>query len=154
MEEKDLEKELRENFYNREKERKEKFKNELDLEPLFNWLREVTGIKELKFEIEITKDSVEFCSQNISDKSGVASLMLKELYINNFSSAVTSTAPRYYDDEEIDYTKDYDIYYYTSIHFSYSHYMGGSNGHDFGKATYKDGKWEFKLDKDRDKDYI
>lgn len=146
------EKDLRENFYNREQERKEEFKNKLDLEPLFDWLREKTGIKDLEFEVEKTKDSVDFCSQNIAHKAGVASLMFKELYINNMGTGICSTAPKYYDSEEIDYTKDYDIYYWTSIHFSYHHYKGGSNGHSFGVATYKNNEWKFELDKDIDRD--
>ncbi|WP_299994548.1 hypothetical protein [uncultured Clostridium sp.] len=143
--------ELKEKFYERENKRKLELLRTLDLEPLFNWLRAVTGIVELEFEVEKDEKDfeIEFKSQNIVEYSGIMQLNFTGLYIEDFGSGINSTKPRYYDNEEIDYTKDYDIYYWASIHFNYEHIDGGTNGAKLGSAIYKNGKWEFSLEKDR-----
>ena len=148
-----MENELRDKFYERENIRKEELVKALDMEPLFNWLREVTGL-DLKFEVQRIADKnrdeyrIDFTSQNIVQHSGIMQLNFTELYIDTFGNSVSSSKPDYYDKEEIDYTKDYNLYYWVSIHFSYKHIGGGSNGTKLGSATCKNGEWEFSLLKD------
>lgn len=139
----------RDAYYERTYKRIEEYQKNLDLTPLFNWIKEVTGISDLKFNVEKTNRNkdyrIEFESDNIIDKCGVMKFAFNDVRINSFGNGVTTTAPNYYDSEKIDYNKDYDLYYWVSLHFSYQLVEGGSNGCKFGRAMCKEGKWEFKL---------
>lgn len=141
------EKQKRKDYHDRTDKRMNEFKQNLDLNPLFDWLREVTGINDLKFEVDRKQDNrIYWSSQNIVDKVGVMKFAFSEVVIESFSNGIATTAPDYYSSEKIDYDKDYDLYYWVSIHFAYRAKGGGTNGVDLASAQYKDGKWKFDIE--------
>jgi hypothetical protein len=76
---------------------------------------------------------IEFQSNNISDSCGIFGKILEYCVIHTFSNSV-------FEDDKIGELK-----YWASIHISYQHHDGGSNGMDLFSAKYsKSGGWEFK----------
>lgn len=145
--------EERDAYYERTKKRVQEYADNLDLTPLFNWLKEITGINDLTFEVKKDTDAgkprLNWESNNIVDKIGVMKFAFKDVRLESFGNGVTTTAPDYYDSEVIDFNKDYDVYYWCSVHFGYEHIDGGTNGASIGKAVCKEGKWSFSLDTER-----
>lgn len=136
-------------FYERERKRKDEFKESIDLTPVFQWLSKVTGL-ELNFVYDTNKqDMISFESNNIVDKIGAIGLAFESVVIDTFGNGITSTKPTIYDTEKIDYDKDYDLYYWASIHFSYRHVGGGTNGVEFATVQYVNGEWKFTLLKEK-----
>lgn len=127
------------------REEKFEFANTIPFYGLYAKIREVTGIEDLKFEERIDKNYSgdpypKFCSQELADRTGFLGLTFKSLVINQFNSQVG------YDE------KKGRPYYWCTVNFSYAHYRGGTNGHNFMTAWYDDVEgWTFRIDKEADR---
>ena len=125
------------------REEKFEFINRVSFNGLFEKIREVTGIEDLKFEYEIKTNYngepyPKYCSQDLVDRVGFLDLMFKHIYIKQFNSEVG------YDNE------NKRPYYWGTVCFSYEHQPCGSNGSTFMTVWYDDvNGWTYRLDKDR-----
>ena len=104
------------------------------MDELFNELKRVTGINDLKFTYTIKEDRygmprITFESQDLVDRVGFLKLIFQDIKISNFNSQVL-----YKDDKFI---------YWCTIDFHYNHPGGGSNGKTFYSARYINNTWEF-----------
>ena len=129
------------------KEEAQKFIDDLPVEDLFDEIRKVTGLSDLKFTYKVEEScdgrfEIEFTSQDLADKVGFLKLLFKELYIKQLSSFV----------EYVDDDNEEDKYYYCTIKelewlgmvsFSFTHLSGGSNYDAFLGFRYTKRKgWE------------
>lgn len=144
--------EARDSFYERNNQRIEEFAHEIPFDELFDYIKKITNINDLNFNVEYKKTRggevyPVFESQNIADRLGFLSLVFKEATIGSFNSGVSVHKPENY--EDIDYSVDYPLSYYCSITFNYELMSYGHNGCDFLRAYYEDGQWQFLLESDR-----
>lgn len=142
-------------------ERAAKFFEELkkpeNLEPLFDYIRNLIGMPDLKFTVEVNnyqnKDYIEFASEDIHDNFLIRNAW-EEFKVSNFNSGLYTQK---YDDgldrygsKETDITKLAEVHYWWSIHFSYRHWGGGTNGAEIADAWVDDKfNWTFKSKKER-----
>lgn len=112
---------------------------QVDLSPLWQEIRKVTGLDDLNFSYKIKETrsglSLDFTSQNLAERTGFLKLMFKDLFITQFSSGI------------IWKSKTVDEPYasiWGSVDFTYNHPGGGSNGISFLRYWYSDKRgWEF-----------
>lgn len=115
--------------------KKYEFAESISLEPVFNKLREMVDMPNLKFTSSIKEDRygnprISFESEDIADKTGFLKYMFKELRIASFASVISLEplgAP---------------FTYYGTANFTYIHPDGGSNGYGILSYSYIDGEWE------------
>lgn len=123
------------------KEEAQKFIDELPIEDLFAEIRKVTELSDLKFTYKVKEYyngrlGIEFTSQDLADRVGFLKLLLKELYITQFSSCFEYVYDVNEDNKE--------LVWRGSAAFEYTHPGGGSNGHDFLSFRYDKRKgWQF-----------
>lgn len=115
-------------------EEKEEFVREIDLKPFFDEIRKRMKINDISFKSEIKHDRfgapyISFVSDNIADKCGVLSVIMKEVYINNFSSQVSD--------------KEGKLSYYLTASFDWTFNDDGMNGHTLLRGYYENGYWTF-----------
>lgn len=121
------------------------FAKEIPFEGLFDEIRDVTGIKDLKFTVNPDRENYRgdiipaYESQDIVDRVGFLNgLLFDSIVIAQFNSQVSY------------HSEDKRPYYWGTVAFKYTHPAGGSNGHTFMTVWYdKVNGWEFKLDRDR-----
>lgn len=112
------------------------FAESVPMDELFEYLRKITGLPDLKFTYKVEENRmgepiIRFSSQDLVDKVGFLKLMFSEIHIGEFNS-------------QIAYDKDNEQYYYWgTADFSYNHPSGGSNGCRFCSFWYKNGSWTF-----------
>lgn len=135
----------------------EKLKDPKNLEPLFDYIRNLIGMPDLKFTVEVNtyqnKNYVEFASDDIHDNFLIRNAW-EEFKVSNFNSGLYTQK---YDDgldrygsKETDLSKPAEVHYWWSIHFSYRHWGGGTNGAEIADAWVDDKfKWTFKSKKER-----
>ena len=110
----------------------------IDLEPLWQEIRRVTGLDDLKFTHKVVEGRsglrFEFSSQNLAERVGFLKLLFKDLYISQFGTGVSWKS---------DADEPYALLW-GSIDFTYNHPDGGSNGKSFMRYWYSDKKgWQF-----------
>ena len=121
------------------------FAKTIPFEGLFDKIREVTGIQDLDFIVNLDRKNYRgdivpsYMSQDLVNRVGFLNgLLFDSIVIRQFNSQVSYS-------EEGDYP-----YYWGTVSFSYTHPAGGSNGHTFMTVWYDEGNgWTFKLDKER-----
>ena len=118
------------------------FGKSVPMEELFDKIREVTGLPELKFDYEIKKYpygngiGIKFQSQDIVDKAGFLDLMFKTLYIDTSNNQIFA-------DEQTG-----ELTYWAVISFRYDLQSGGYNGSNFMRVWYSASNgWLFQLEK-------
>lgn len=115
-------------------EKYQKFVDSISFEELFNYIRNITGLKDLKFTITQKEDRfgyprIEFKSQDLIEKVGFLKVIFSNIYICNFNS-------------EIRYNSENDsFFYWCTVSIDYTHPGGGSNGKTFLTARYKANNW-------------
>lgn len=119
------------------------FGESIPMDPLFDKLREVTGLPNLEFTYEVVKYSngvgVTYESQDIAEYAGFLQLMFKTLKIESFNSSI------FYDEEE-----NRGLCLWTTVSFRYKHQDGGSNGDNFMTAWYSETYgWDFEIYRDK-----
>lgn len=135
----------------------EKLKDPKSLEPLFDYIRKLIGMPDLKFTVEVNKyqnkNYIEFKSEDIHDNFLIRNAW-EEFKVSNFNSGLSTQ--KYedgldkYGPKETDLTKPAEVHYWWSIHFSYRHWGGGTNGAEIADAWVDDKfKWTFKSEKER-----
>jgi len=112
----------------------QEFAESIPMNELFEELKKVTGINDLKFTYKITGSRngmprISFQSQDLVDKVGFLKLIFAEIHISEFNS-------------EILY-RDNDFIFWCTVDFHYNHPGGGSNGKTFYTARYKNNCWEY-----------
>jgi len=118
-------------------EEKKEFADSIDFSELFRHAEIFSGMK-LTFGKPEVKErrgqvvSIYFQSDNIAATCGIFGKILEYCQIENFSSEV-------YEDEESG-----ELRYWVSVHISYQHHSGGSNGMELFTARYQNGEWTFK----------
>jgi hypothetical protein len=125
------------NEINKENEGLVRFAEAIDFEPLFDRIRLGAGVQ-CEFdqpEIKIWHGQdvyIDFKSENIVEKiSGPFGKILSECYLESCSNCVVL-------DERTNTNR-----YWASVHVSYEHKDGGSNGMELLRAEYRDGEWIF-----------
>lgn len=138
---KEAKKHLQMEIYNQDKkERKEavlaKVSTKENMEKLFDYIRELTGMPYLKFDYEVVERKydegkyISFDSELINNP--LMDLAFKEVRISNFNSGF-SVKEDYWG--ERDYSKMAEsVGYFVSIQFSYKHWDGGTNGANIAEA--------------------
>ena len=117
-------------------ENAKKFAESIDMTELFDHIKSITGLSDLKFNYKITTNRydepyITFESQDLVEKVGFLKLIFSSISISQFNS-------------EIIYSKESDEYYYWgTANFRYDHPSGGSNGCTFLRFRYIHGYWEF-----------
>lgn len=135
----------------------EKLKDPKNLEPLFDYIRNLIGMPDLEFTVEVNnynnKDYIEFKSEDIHDHFLIRNAWAK-FRVSNFNSGLYKQ--KYedgldrYNSKETDLTKLAEINHWWSIHFSYQHWGGGTNGAEIADAWVDDKfNWTFKSEKER-----
>lgn len=126
-----------------EKERRIKeFIKTLPYEELFDKIREVTGISDLKFTHKVKKNYdgepyIAFRSQDVCEHIGILTLMIKSIYIGQGGTGFVFDP------------KTNGVYWWGVVDFWYTHHPNGHNGHSFMDFTYDSlAGWKFRLDKD------
>lgn len=144
--------ELEKAYYVRTDKRIEQFIENIPFNELYDYIRKIIDVPDLKFNMTIKEGRnglypmIE--SEDITEYIGVMKFAFSEMTIGTFNSSVSVNTPKDYND--MDYTQDYPLDYWCTIHFSYRHYGGGTNGADFLTAWYDDKSgWTFRLEKDR-----
>ena len=114
-----------------------KFAESIPLDELFDEIRVITGISDLKFTSKIDEDRygmpyIQFQSQDLVEHVGFLKLMFKTIIISTFNSQIV-------------HDKDEDKYrYWGTASFRYDHPSNGSNGYTFLTFWY-DKKWQFEV---------
>ena len=114
------------------------FAENIPFDELFDEIKKITGVKELKFTKKIDEDRygmprIQFKSQDLAENIGFLKLMFKTLVISTFNT-------------EIIYDKDTNRYrYWGTASFRYNHPSGGSNGYTFLTFWY-DNNWQFEIE--------
>jgi len=117
-------------------EEKIEFANSIDFSELFRHAEKLAGLELTFSKPEIRASDcgervfISFRSNNIAASCGVFGKILEYCVIENFSSAV-------YENE------DGELKYCVSVHISYQHHAGGSNGMELFIACYSNGEWNF-----------
>lgn len=115
----------------------------LNLEPLFDHIRDILELPDLKFTYEV-RDSgrgvnLMFESQDLSNRVGFLKALFANIKVASFNSDVRYSKE---DDEEEATPK-----LWGTASFRYTHPMGGSNGHSFLTYWYQDDRgWYFRQD--------
>lgn len=117
-------------------EKAQEFAESIPMDELFNELKRVTGIPDLKFTYKIGGSRtgmphITFESQDLVDKVGFLKLIFADIRVSNFNS-------------EIIYKNDQFMYWCT-VDFHYNHPGGGSNGKTFYTARYVNNCWQFEI---------
>ena len=126
--------------------------NNLDMKPVYDWIKEVLGLSYLDFKEERLPERgrIEYESTPIkSEDLGVAGFIFKEATVSSFSCGASDSNYDSYRNNTI--PDKIHLVYYTDVHLSYRHWDGGTNGSVIGTASYDEGKWSFKLEKDRNR---
>lgn len=115
------------------------------IDDLFEAIRALTKMSELKFLPEITEDRwgkkrIEFESDDLTETDHLISLAWKRFRIATFNS-----------NSVID-KKTGKPRYWLTVEYHYENYSGGTNGTEIGYAEFQDGKWSFWSDIERYKD--
>ena len=136
----------------------EEIKKPENLEPLFNYIRNLIGMPDLKFTVEVNnyqnKNYIEFESDDIHDNFLIRNAW-EEFKVSNFNSGLYTQKYEdglggYHPPKETDVTKLAEVHYWWSIHFSYRHWGGGTNGAEIADAWVDDKfNWTFKSKKER-----
>lgn len=135
----------------------EELKDPKKLEPMFDYIRKLIGMPDLKFTVEVNtyhnQDYIEFKSEDIHDNFLIRNAW-EEFKVSNFNSNLFKQ--KYedgfdrYDSKETDLSKPAKVQYWWSIHFSYRHWGGGTNGAEIASAWVDDKfNWTFKSEKER-----
>ena len=111
---------------------KEEFIKTIDLEPLYEEIRNLVGDKEIYFNYEIRKDYIDIKSNELIDKIGMMGIALKSVRLETFNSSIT------YDQ------KEQKAYWWGSIDFRYQIADGGTNGMEVLRFELRDGKYLFR----------
>lgn len=117
-----------------------KFAEEIPMDELFDEIRKLSGLSDLKFTYKIIERNdrltIKFESQELVDKVGFLKLLFSSIIISQFNSEVMYRE----EDENHGYCM-----YWGSASFRYDHPDGGSNGHTFLYFSYtKDRGWDFR----------
>lgn len=115
---------------------KEEFAKEIDLEPLYNEIRNVVGDATINFNSEIKEGRcgkyIEIQSEELIDKIGMMKAALNSVTLNTFNTSI-----------EFDKnTKK--AYWWGSIDFKFEIANGGSNGMHVLYFQLKDGEYTFR----------
>lgn len=135
-------------YYARKKQRIEEFAHQIPFDGLFDYIKDLTGINDLSFDIEFKKDRwgtiyPMFHSQNLADRVGFLNLIFKTIEISSFNSEVSADEPGW---SNRDYSQDYQLSYWCTVSFRYTHPSGGSNGVTFMTAWYDEQNgWQFRV---------
>ena len=124
---------------------------------MFDYIRKLIGMPDLKFTVEVNtyhnQDYIEFKSEDIHDNFLIRNAW-EEFKVSNFNSNLYKQ--KYedgldrYDSKETDLSKPAKVQYWWSIHFSYRHWGGGTNGAEIASAWVDDKfNWTFKSEKER-----
>jgi len=117
-------------------EEKKEFANGIDFSGLFRHAEIYSGTELTFSKPEVTERrgvvSIEFQSNNIADTCGIFGKILEYCKVENFSSEVC-------EDKESG-----ELRYWVSVHVSYQHHNGGSNGMELFTARYQNGEWFFR----------
>lgn len=114
----------------------EAWAEQIPMEELYNYIRDLTGLDDLQFTTNIHRDRrtgyprIEFSSEDLVDKVGFLSLMFESIQITQFNSSIS--------------VKDDDIQYWGTACFSYQHPSGGSNGYTFCMFRFDGSEWSFR----------
>ncbi len=113
-----------------------KFVETIPFDELFSYIKQVSSLNDLSFNLTIKEDRygfplVKFRSQDLVDRVGFLTLIFKSLEISNFNSEVVFK------------TEEDCFIYWCTVHVSYTHPDGGSNGKSFMHAVYKHNTWSF-----------
>ena len=114
----------------------------IPMEELYDILRKVTGISDLKFTSKVLEGNynrviIAFESQDLSDKIGFLNLIFKEIKIQQFNSEVS-----YSDNDDFETTP----YYWGTVDFRWTSKSNGHNGLTFMNIWYEDKKgWTYEL---------
>lgn len=133
------------------------FAEKVPMEDLFNEIRKVTGLSDLKFTSKVVerKESacIKFQSQDLVDKVGFLKLIFSTIVISEFNSEIRWKSDLSIDDQDnypsySDFCKAYEsnghFIFWGTVDFSYTHPDGGSNGSQFLSFMYDERKgWEF-----------
>ena len=119
-----------------DKEQAFKWAEEVPMDELYDYLRKLTGLSDLKFTTKIEEDRygnprIKFKSQDLVDKVGFLKLMFSSIVISQFNSEIKFDAD------------SNDFYFWGTVSFSYDHPSGGSNGCTFCTFWYKNKHWTF-----------
>ena len=111
----------------------------IPIEELFNEIRKVTGLNDLKFTHKIYERNnyvtIEFSSQDLVDKVGFLKVLFSSIVISQFNSEV-----------KVKPDSENKLFYWGTADFRYNHTYGGSNGKTFMTFRYDDKSgWEFRL---------
>ena len=109
----------------------------IPLEELFDHLRKLTGLPDLRFDTKIKENRygepiITFSSQDLAEKVGFLKLIFSEIWISQFNSSII-----WDEDKEV-------FRYWGTADFHYLHPHGGSNGCKFCTFWYDDRSgWTF-----------
>lgn len=136
----------------------EKLKDPKNLEPMFEYIRNLIGMPGLNFTVKVEKnyqdrEFIEFSSDDIHDNFLIRNAWEK-FCVANFN---TSLYTQKYEDgldrygsKETDLSKPAEVHYWWNIQFSYRHWDGGTNGAEIADAWVDDKfNWTFKSKKER-----
>ena len=111
------------------------FAEEIDLTPLYDKLRQMSGISGLEFtsKVDVSPAHIEIQSVSVLDACGVFKLGLQNCVFETFNS-------------RINFLEDSDVpYWWGTIDLRYSNKRGGTNGIEVLRFSYNEepGKWIF-----------
>lgn len=118
------------------KEEMLKWAESIPIEELYDELRHLTGLLDLKFTSMVALDRcdqpiIRFSSQDLVEKVGFLKLMFASIIIKEFNSSV-----KYNEDDD-------QFSFWGTACFNYTHLRGGSNGCTFLTFWYTDAGWKF-----------
>lgn len=113
------------------------FVKSVNLEELFNKIKEVLGI-EVEFEVEIKTDYrnspyINIESNNLVNQSGIFAKVFSDVRVQTFNTSIAK-------DEK---TNEY--YYWLTVSLRHQLKEGGSNGVKLLTAWYQNNEWKFEL---------
>lgn len=116
-----------------------------NMQGLFGFIDAYLGEKmNFSYTVDEKRRKIDIESKtDLADKPFIC-LAWKKFTIENFGGGLSCDAPYYV--EELDYSKPVNcVYYWMSIHYSYQHISGGTNGAEIGTAFFKekDLQWTF-----------
>ena len=115
-------------------EKMKEFAESIPMEELFDEIRHITALNDLKFTYKIIERNnyifIEFKSQDIVDKVGFLKLIFSTLTIEQFNSEIRQ--------------KEEKFFYWGTVDFRYTHTKGGCNGYKFLDFMYDEiHGWKF-----------
>lgn len=118
---------------------KEDFIKTIDLEPLYEEIRNMINVKDVRFESKIVEGRyekyIEIKSEELIDKVGIMIVALKSVRLETFNTSI-----------EFD-KETQTAYWWGSIDFRYENAGGGSNGIEVLIFRFEDGKYTFRRTK-------